>query len=228
MAHCNNCGKKIPKNASFCPSCGAIVGNEEERRIEYAGKLVKCPNCGEALKIFDKKCPGCGYELRTRTINSSVKELSEKLNDIDKRSGAYIKNILKGEGLTGANEKKISAIENFVIPNNKEDIAELMIMAVSNITPAAYSELNDVNMPMNQKKKLRALSDAWISKYEQASQKALLMFPGDDSFANIQLLFDKKMDEIKKEKGKFLKYIGFFFLIMMVIAIFCIIMGMVF
>lgn len=40
-------------------------------------------NCGEVLKSFVVLCPSCGYELRSVEANSSLKELSVKLEAID-------------------------------------------------------------------------------------------------------------------------------------------------
>ena len=46
----------------------------------------------------------------------------------------------------------------------------------------------------------REISDAWLSKFEQAYQKAQLMFGGSQEFMNIHLLFEKKSKEISKKK----------------------------
>ena len=46
----------------------------------------------------------------------------------------------------------------------------------------------------------REISDAWLAKYEQAYQKALLMFGGTQDFLNIQSVYEKKMREIQKRK----------------------------
>ena len=69
MAFCSNCGSQIVDGAKFCQKCGAAVinsngGLSSQRQQEFAGKIYKCPNCGETLKTIVRNCPTCGFELR--------------------------------------------------------------------------------------------------------------------------------------------------------------------
>lgn len=52
---CTNCGQQLMGNVKFCSNCGTpVVGNNvkgNERKQEWAGKLFKCPNCGEVLNF---------------------------------------------------------------------------------------------------------------------------------------------------------------------------------
>ena len=100
MPFCSNCGTKLYDGARFCTECGmsvaAVKANESElqanqtppqppqgnteRQQEYAGKLIKCPNCGEVLASFITNCPSCGYELRGNAATDSVMELYRELN----------------------------------------------------------------------------------------------------------------------------------------------------
>lgn len=136
---CTNCGTGLATNEKFCHNCGTaavahakaeteqppaipkesepetIKRNETERKQEYAGSVVKCPNCGEVLPAFAASCSSCGYEIRGNSAADSVKELYNSLNKAETTS------------------QKDSIIRNFPIPNSKEDILEFMILASSNI-----------------------------------------------------------------------------------------------
>ena len=72
MAYCVNCGTEIVSNAKFCQKCGHPTGAQNDtstRKQEFAGKIYKCPNCGEILYKKNTKKPKiycqnkeCGYE----------------------------------------------------------------------------------------------------------------------------------------------------------------------
>ena len=118
MAYCSNCGHLLPDGANFCENCGRQVNRSSSEnskyRQEYAGKLIKCPCCGEALKSFVSVCPACGYELRGASASDAIEKFSIKLENASSKS------------------EKTEIINAYPIPNTKEDILEFMILAVSN------------------------------------------------------------------------------------------------
>ena len=123
MYYCTYCGEKLNDGSRFCHSCGSPVNqniNNETSSIVYAGKIIKCPNCGELLNSFVVNCPSCGYELRDIKINSPVNDLSVKIS------------------LAKSLEEKIDLITNFYVPNTKEDITDFFILAVSNLEDSIY------------------------------------------------------------------------------------------
>lgn len=117
MAFCINCGQELAEGAKFCANCGKAVNDnsKSERKTVYDGEIHKCPNCGEIIDSFVGNCPACGHELRGAKANSSVMELSKKLENAWDSS------------------HRIQIIRNFYIPNTKEDIYEFFILALSNI-----------------------------------------------------------------------------------------------
>ena len=134
MSYCRNCGTQLIDGAKFCQKCGCSVTSENtgytQRKQEFAGKLYKCPHCGEVLKSFELNCPACGYELRGARASSVVKEFALKLEVIESR-----REYEKPRGLFAAaeaqqrvsktDEQKISLIKSFSVPNTKEDIPTL-------------------------------------------------------------------------------------------------------
>lgn len=205
MAFCNQCGNQLTRGSRFCANCGAPVGKVEpkhtvQREIVYEGNLHKCPNCGEVLKSFTSKCPSCGLELRGTKGTRSVREFAQKLEAIEAmretKKSRSLKDRMYGEQITKTDEQKINLIRSFAIPNTKEDLYEFLILAKSNIDVDLYDgtvQKNDARI---------AVSNAWKAKFEQAYQKAMLIFEGDPAFDNIQKLYDQTHKEIKKSKGK--------------------------
>ncbi len=205
MAYCVNCGSEIVPNAKFCQKCGRPTGvqnNGTNRKQEFAGKIYKCPNCGEILNAFEINCPACGHELRGTKASSAVKEFALKLEAIESR-----REYEKPRGLFAAaeaqqrisktDEQKISLIKNFSVPNSKEDMLEFMILATSNINMNAYDSANTAAT-----KAEKEISAAWFSKVLQVYEKAKRSYSTDDTFTEIKELYDQCNININKAKKK--------------------------
>ncbi|WP_022754249.1 double zinc ribbon domain-containing protein [Butyrivibrio fibrisolvens] len=226
MGKCHKCGKFLMPGVSFCPACGEEQKNSS---IKMAGKIIKCPSCGEVLEAFSVKCPSCGYELRGTAASGAVKELADKLNKIQAKNiavAARISKAFNSNHLSSTDNQKIETIRNFVIPNNKEDIVELMIMATSNINAAAFNTIPNNSISEDQRNSEKAISEAWIAKYDQAIYKARMLFPDDPILPDIENTYQNKMNAVKKEKNKLRNLI--FGIIIAVIALiaFCLIMSL--
>ncbi len=226
---CQYCGTKLDLGARFCKSCGKPIEQsgrsaagyvppqtEEtfshkqhtERKTVYEGQLHKCPNCGELLDAFRSHCPSCGYEIRDAHSSSSVRELAQKLEQIEAERMAPIeekKSLMKmvfGKDFKEENEveeaqerfdehkrqQKANLIINFSVPNTREDVLEFMILASSNI---------DVKKGIDDE-----VTKAWLSKLDQVYEKAKLMMGNKPSFAQIKNIYDRKKAQIKNRKFK--------------------------
>jgi ABC-type oligopeptide transport system substrate-binding subunit/class 3 adenylate cyclase len=53
---CSKCQSENPRNANFCLSCGAPLGDKTSRA---------CPQCGKEIPADAKFCPSCGAEVDT-------------------------------------------------------------------------------------------------------------------------------------------------------------------
>ena len=206
MAFCMNCGKQLPDGAKFCSSCGTATGEVKsetaQRKTVYDGELHKCPNCGELINAFVTICPACNYELRGAKTSSIVKEFADKLEQIERtretqKSHSFIGKLYGSDGqLNKTDEQKISLIRSFSIPNTKEDIIEFMILAASNIDLKLYG-LGDKGVITASQ---RAVSDAWLAKFEQAYEKASFAFSTSSDFIGIKDIHDKKIKQLKRKK----------------------------
>ena len=196
---CEKCGNDILSNARFCPNCGnQIEGiNSTIASGTRTNKIQKCPNCGEMIDAYSTKCKACGYEFRNIDATSSTSELANKLNVLNKSS-----NDSKSRGLFSlinqfsvdkkAFDEKIDIIANFPIPNTKEDILEFMFLSSSNINVGKHKTNSELG------KREKELSDAWISKMEQAYYKASITFKEDPYFERIESIYKTKKKEIKR------------------------------
>lgn len=175
MAFCVNCGRQVPVGEKYCGNCGTatekINSETSQRKTVYDGEVHKCPNCGEILSAFAVTCPSCGYEFRGGKASNSVREFAARLAD------------------TQSDAQKITLIQSFPIPNNKEDILEFMILAATCFD--AKANLTGYGVKKD-------ISDAWFVKVEQCYQKARLLFVNDDDFSKIQKVYDQTYNKVKE------------------------------
>lgn len=214
MAFCINCGQELAEGAKFCAGCGkAVKGNSSttQRKTVYDGEIHKCPNCGEVLSSFVTVCPSCGHELRGTTASNSVRELAMKLQQIESgrisKNNAMFGRSSASKQTDDIDEQKINLIKSFAIPNTKEDILEFAVLAASNIDRNAYDEsYGYLSQRMNARR--RDVSNAWMSKLEQAYQKARIVLANDPRMKEIQGLYDSTHKSVNKVKWRTWKLVG--------------------
>ena len=207
MAYCTNCGTKLVEGDVFCGNCGKrieaatapfepvfpqatekpAIPTEEStppvKERKSKSKIERCPACGE---IVDKNaiiCPSCGYAIRD-VADGSIALLSQKLDLIESKRPQKSKKDKYGT-ISATDERNISLIRSWPMPNSKDDLIEFAAMASGNCIapPNMYRTAED------------ALADAWHSKFDQAYAKAEHLFGNSEDFA---LIKDLKTDIQKK------------------------------
>ncbi len=208
---CIKCGAKNEIGARFCKGCGATISqagevvaeqaNSNNRTQEYAGIVSKCPNCGEPISNTDVVCPACGYQITGRAASSSVQRLQNQLMAIEntRRQRSAFESLFYDEETDAEiiNNKKVTLIKSFPIPNTIDEIAEFVILASTNID-VRLSKKSWFGKSGDSDEK--ALSDAWVGKLEQAYQKAELMFSDKPVFDKVRNIYEEKMAELNMLK----------------------------
>lgn len=222
---CPYCGTKLDEGDRFCKNCGeSIVDNQpsyqksrhsnsysysensSERQTVYDGNIHKCPNCGQILKSFELICPACGYELRGTKASSAVREFALKLEAIESKRDyekpyGFFASAGAQQRVSKTDEQKISLIKSFSVPNSKEDMLEFMILATSNMNMLVYDSFASTSLSKGE----REINAAWFAKVQQVYEKAKRshsMDSRDNTFTEIQALYDKCNERIKRTKGK--------------------------
>lgn len=206
MAYCRNCGSALVDGAKFCQICGIATNlsplQSAGRQHEFAGKIYKCPNCGEILQSFVRNCPSCGLELRSIRATNSVREFALKLEAIESRREyeeprRFFSGSSDAERIPKADEQKISLIQSFTVPNTKEDMLEFMILATSNIDTSLFGIMDDRGC-----KARKAVAKAWLSKIIQVYEKAKNSYGDKEDFQRIGELYQTCIDDVRKQKKK--------------------------
>ncbi len=211
--YCTQCGNKLVENAKFCNQCGTAIKVDfmktesvEKRKELYDGVIHKCPNCGEVIGAYELVCKSCGYELRDSKSTNALIELQKNIARLEseRKQKNSVDNILSMFSMSPDSIDNIIAsyIKNFPIPNNKEDIFEFLILAVSNINPDGYDKMGKTQ---GEAEGQRLINDAWDSKYNQAFQKAKLTFSDDSRLVEIANIYNEKSKLSKKAKSREMK-----------------------
>ena len=206
---CQSCGakRKREKVQSKTKEKEQDIKAEEEIKQTKKESIYKCPNCGSSLESYTSNCPYCHTEIRNVKSSESMENFSKGLEKIkSKEMPKYegkesllkktigidlSKDIEAREEFERNFRKKIDAevanyINNYPIPNSKEDLIEFMILVTSNITTK-----NDC--PTEIKK-------AWESKMEQIYKKSKLTLKNRDDIKIIEDLYNSKKQELKSHK----------------------------
>ena len=209
MAFCTNCGSNLSQGAKFCSICGSPVEfvdtkKPSEERYTPQGKIMSCPNCGATINSLQAVCSYCGAYITGRGANITVQAFKEQLMEIEKtRQDSISKSMWDVLSLTpsSADTQKLTLIKNFPIPNTIEEISEFMLLAVANIDVSLSK--NTFRNRINSSSGISsatiswAISNAWVAKMEQVYNKALLSFPNEPIFKNIEQVYKSKMKELK-------------------------------
>ena len=156
---------------------------------QKSGDIKKCPACGCVIPAFTTRCPDCGHEIRNVEANNSIQRLFEMLNEAENESrnedsiaGAFLSAL---EGGSKVMRKKKTIVQNFPIPNTKEDILEFLALAMP---LARKPKMSDADPERN------AMYPVWKAKCEQIMIKARFSMKDDpETLAQI--------NELAKENG---------------------------
>ncbi len=132
----------------------------------------KCPACGALIQSMQVKCPECGYEFHNVEANSTVKQLQQKLDEIE----ASAKPGSDDSDDHPVARRKAAVIKSCPVPNSKDDLIELLTLCSTNYTPS-------VSDPYE--------SSAWKSKYKQVRAKAKLLLKNDPDLEQVLQETDK-------------------------------------
>lgn len=172
MAFCINCGQHLDEGVKFCPACGHSV--EVEKTINSERETV--------YEGSVHKCPNCGEVLPSFVAHCPSCGYEIRGNSAVKSVQELYMEINKAT----SNFQKDTMIRNFPIPNSKEDILEFMVIASSNIIGEDDKDIYE----------------AWLVKFEQAYQKAVLLFKTDDDFSKIERIYENCQNNISAEKQR--------------------------
>ncbi len=109
------------------------------KQKEKFGNIKTCPACGSFIKAMELTCADCGHEFTNTQANSTLLKLLEQIEKINNQEittpqilkGALGEQAKKNQIDQEKNKLKSELIENFPIPNTREDILEFLAYSLS-------------------------------------------------------------------------------------------------
>lgn len=208
MAFCTKCGNRLDRDDRFCPKCGKPASGSAQQETyvkqeRWEGTVFKCPCCGQPLDALIAVCPSCGHELRDAKAVASLRELSLVLQEITAHADRGAKQTLierLRRDATDVDDRASALIKAFPIPNTKEDLIEFIIASAANINVDAFNDMKRASLSSSE----IAMSNAWLSKLEQAYQKASIILDGEPSFVKVQEVYSNAMKRVSKARRAFM------------------------
>ena len=164
------------------------------------GDVRKCPACGAIVPSMAAKCPECGYEFTNVEANSSTRLLMQKIDEIQAQYAELTANVDNKDESTirtrgyqvkrQLNDRTAQLIQNFPIPNTREDLIEFLTLCIGN--SKADSIMLDGNDPV---------TPAWRKKLQQVIAKVKVALPNDQQAQELIEEYEGKRENSKK-KGK--------------------------
>lgn len=209
---CPNCGEVLNSFMTNCPTCGYELRNvkvastvqELTRKLELieAQKMPVTPI--EPIEPFSvpkpfeneqksvmKRLLGWDFnesnrrEAQQEAIEAAKKareqELSVRLKDARLKEKKFEEQ---------KSREKANLIQNFPVPNAKEDMLEFVLLVSTNI--------NAKNVTPN------VVSEAWMAKLDQVYQKAEISFNGNVDFERIKSIYQQVNEVWKKLRTRYL------------------------
>lgn len=158
------------------------------------GNLMSCPSCGAQVIGGKAFCPECGYNFSNVKANSSAEKLAAKLQELVEKENANspeATGILSGLGkaygsmfsqaakqLSGKKDPKVTCIENFPVPNTREDLLEFLTSIQPKAKKPSFFTKGNADL---------AMEHAYWALYSNCINKARVSFKDDPDF---QYFFD--------------------------------------
>ncbi|WP_443962786.1 hypothetical protein [Prevotellamassilia timonensis] len=138
-----------------------------------------CPRCGASVQSMQLTCPECGFEFNNKEANASARELMKLLSECSDT------------------EKQVSIIENYPIPNTRENLIEFISSCMGRCR-ISLSELSSSDKA--------EICMAWRRLSQQVVIKAQLMLKDDPEVM-------KQVKKLEKLASKKIRVYGFGFFV---------------
>ena len=139
----------------------------EAAAAKKRGKI--CPRCGASVQSLQLSCPECGFEFNSKEANASASELMKKL-----REAGWA--------------RKVTILENYPIPNTKENLAEFISLCIGKCT---------ISLGELYQKEKAEVCFAWRKLSKQVVTKAYIMLKDDPDL----MAQAKKLEKVANKKN---------------------------
>lgn len=172
------------------------------------GTIRKCPNCGAKIKGGDIRCRECLYEFVDVQAVRSVREFAHMINGIEAANPRMEDE--DEDSISSRASAMTTAINNFPIPNSREDLLEFIVFFETRYKNHSISTKGDV-----------AIMKAYKSKYIESVEKAKIYFGQDPEMGEILRRYEKNKRWSPRELSPKVRTLIIALLIYFLLIIFC-------
>ena len=204
--------KNVPSSTASAPQSDKL-----------GGTAMRCPACGALYVVGTAACPECGYAFSGIQATRSSEKLYQTLLDFNEKNKVSVKSEEKPSGgvigsyfnAMGLNKsamkkmynlgddgesdiarRKMDVIQNFPVPNSREDLIDFLTSIQPKADPSApKSGMTGWGVPgtaIGSKEKKEDLGYAYWLLYANCINKARLAFSLDPDFAPFFSFYDAK------------------------------------
>lgn len=192
------------------------------KQKEKVGNIVVCPSCGANTESFQTNCKDCGHEFRNTKANSVLLKLIEDIEKINNKEiplnslsklSPYKQQYIELERKKLKNE----LIQNLPVPNDKENILELLAYSITKAKD--NSGFNLQSQILKNIDESHSISDAWGKKAEEIIFKSKIMFKNDEFFYKQILQYESDFKSARN-KSKTLRIVIIVFFALLFLFVF--------
>ncbi len=165
----------------------------DKKTSTKVGEIKKCTSCGALVESFQTKCKDCGIEFRNIEAVNSIKNLINKIQEIEKSfsdNDSIDKQLQKSDLIE-------QSILNFPIPNTKEDLLEFIAFSISKAGGFLGNSIDGV----------------WSKKCDEALTKLEIMSISDKTLIPIVEKYQDKLNSTRKKSN--LQIIGLILIVIL-------------
>lgn len=211
VVKCPSCGMGLPSFTAVCPECGHEINSVRVSSSikDFTEKMTQCDMEIANSNIEIKRgwsTWGTWGKIGWIFLNFSLLGIPILISVLWHSLG-----IGGGQKLTAAEKKKVTLIDNFAFPNDRESILEALLFIKSQVASLSSGKID--------KDTVRWIK-IWKNKANQLFEKAEIMFKGDK-------IASEAFSEIKKSEKRVMKSLNVkvIFFVVLILVLFLVYLG---
>ena len=169
--------------------------------------VLRCQSCGATVDTFSIRCPYCGSEIIHQSRSTACQNLVNRLQQIEASRPAdtiinsvtsVLNRVTKNGKIDSTDRQKMDLISNFVVPNNKADIIEFLLLAENQAEICHHLKDTYAESQHYENSIQGELEKIWKSKFQQTLRQGEILLANDPAFMTIRENYQRKS---YKEQG---------------------------
>jgi hypothetical protein len=163
------------------------------KQKEKVGNIKTCPACGASVNSLELNCLACGHEYVNKKSNSNLQDFLSKFENISKSANNDLKFGTAHIAQQNTIQAKSELIQNYPIPNNKEDLMEFLAYCISKGQDYSYNSYFGI-LAGN-------LSGSWRMKSKEIIDWSKTILRNDEEFKSFVKSKENQLSKIYRKRN---------------------------